>query len=269
MYMKEASYTMEKVNDEYKLKEVVDGVAQFVGDSISSIVSGEIVGSWREPIEINNINIKGVELPMKNPTDDRIDINHKSLKSINSVINYLDEEVSFSDYLSGAENLTYVRKINTSNCSIFSKMFFNCKNIETIPTLDFRKSQKRDMDFSDIFKGCEKLKNINILNLASNCFSRTQSEDLSFSSCLYLSDNSIIKLLQEIVIMHDDARKKTRKLIFNKNKESFFNNTYCKIVENSGKYPIVLVDKNEKGAKTLLDYASKTKEVSIIFEEND
>lgn len=44
--MKEAEYTMEKVNDEYKLKEVVDGVAQFVGDSISSIAQGEIIGSW-------------------------------------------------------------------------------------------------------------------------------------------------------------------------------------------------------------------------------
>lgn len=46
--MKEAEYTMEKVNDEYKLKEVVDGVAQFVGDSISSIAQGEIIGSWGE-----------------------------------------------------------------------------------------------------------------------------------------------------------------------------------------------------------------------------
>lgn len=42
MYMKEASYTMEKVNDEYKLKEVVDGVAQFVGDSISSTGQGKL-----------------------------------------------------------------------------------------------------------------------------------------------------------------------------------------------------------------------------------
>lgn len=58
MHMKEASYTMEKVNDEYKLKEVVDGVAQFVGDSISSIAQGEIVGRWYNPIEINNINIE-------------------------------------------------------------------------------------------------------------------------------------------------------------------------------------------------------------------
>lgn len=58
MYMKEASYTMEKVNDEYKLKEVVDGVAQFVGDSISSIAQGTIIGRWYNPIEINNINIE-------------------------------------------------------------------------------------------------------------------------------------------------------------------------------------------------------------------
>lgn len=74
MYMKEASYTMEKVNDEYKLKEVVDGVAQFVGDSISSTGQGEIIGSWSEPIEINNyyirknyckiINNKANNLPM-------------------------------------------------------------------------------------------------------------------------------------------------------------------------------------------------------------
>lgn len=56
--MKEAEYTMEKVNDEYKLKEVVDGVAQFVGDSISSIAQGEIIGSWGEPIEINNYYIR-------------------------------------------------------------------------------------------------------------------------------------------------------------------------------------------------------------------
>lgn len=60
MYMKEANYTMEKVNDEYKLKEVVDGVAQFVGDSISSIAQGEIVGRWYNPIEINNINIEKI-----------------------------------------------------------------------------------------------------------------------------------------------------------------------------------------------------------------
>lgn len=61
--MKEAEYTMEKVNDEYKLKEVVDGVAQFVGDSISSIAQGEIVGRWYNPIEINNINIEKNYLP--------------------------------------------------------------------------------------------------------------------------------------------------------------------------------------------------------------
>lgn len=63
MYMKEANYTMEKVNDEYKLKEVVDGVVQFVGDSISSIAQGEIVGRWYNPIEINNINIEKNHLP--------------------------------------------------------------------------------------------------------------------------------------------------------------------------------------------------------------
>ena len=32
---------------------------------------------------------------------------------------------------------------------------------------------------------------------------------------------------------------------------------------------VMIVDKNEKGAKTLLHYALNTKEVSIIFEEND
>lgn len=52
MYMKEANYTMEKVNDEYKLKEVVDGVAQFVGDSISSTGQGEIIGSWAELLKL-------------------------------------------------------------------------------------------------------------------------------------------------------------------------------------------------------------------------
>lgn len=113
--MKEAEYTMEKVNDEYKLKEVVDGVAQFVGDSINSTGQGEIIGSWAEPIEVNNYYIRKNYLPIMLAKNE----NNQPLKIVNSFINYLDEETNMDRLFKGCNKLTYIRDIKTSQVNNF------------------------------------------------------------------------------------------------------------------------------------------------------
>lgn len=268
MYMKEANYTMEKVNDEYKLKEVVDGVAQFVGDSISSIAQGEIVGRWYNPIEINNINIEKNHLPFwgKNLLG-----SHPKLQKIDSVINYLDEGTDFGGLLYKAENLTYIKEIKSSKVSNFYQTFYGCEKIEQLPELDFHISNSSTMNFTETFKKCYKLKEIRIKNLNGNSFRRS-SMALNFSDCLELTNDSVNNIINNIskytIMGSDDLLPYV--LVFNNNKKEYFLNTYCRILDEENVFlPMEIVDSSFVSAITLMDYITNKKGIALQFNEVD
>ena len=262
MYMKEANYTMEKVNDEYKLKEVVDGVAQFVGDSISSIAQGTIIGRWYNPIEINNINIEKNHLPFwgKNLLG-----SHPKLQKIDSVINYLDEETDFSGLFYKAENLTYIKEIKSSKVSNFYQTFYGCEKIERLPELDFHISNSSTMNFTEIFKKCYKLKEIRIKNLNGNSF-RYSPMELNFSDCLELINNSVNNIINNIskyTIMGTEGLLPYI-LVFNNNKKEYFLNTYCKILDEENIFlPMKIVDSSIEGAMNLMNYITNKKGITF------
>lgn len=266
--MKEAEYTMEKVNDEYKLKEVVDGVAQFVGDSISSIAQGEIVGRWYNPIEINNINIEKNYLPFwgKNLLG-----SHPKLQKIDSVINYLDGETDFSGLFYKAENLTYIKEIKSSKVSNFYQTFYGCEKIEQLPELDFHISNSSTMNFTETFKKCYKLKEIRIKNLNGNSF-RYSPMELNFSDCLELTNNSVNNIINNIskyTIMGTEGSLPYI-LVFNNNKKEYFLNTYCKILDEENVFlPMKIVDSSIEGAMNLMDYITNKKGITLQFNEVD
>ena len=268
MYMKEASYTMEKVNDEYKLKEVVDGVAQFVGDSISSTGQGGIVGRWYNPIEINNINIEKNHLPFwgKNLLG-----SHPKLQKIDSVINYLDEETDFSGLFYKAENLTYIKEIKSSKVSNFYQTFYGCEKIERLPELDFHISSSNTMNFTETFKKCYKLKEIRIKNLNGNSF-RYSPMELNFSDCLELTNNSVNNIINNIskyTIMGTEGLL-PYVLVFNNNKKEYFLNTYCRILDEENVFlPMEIVDSSIEGAMNLMNYITNKKGITLQFSEAD
>lgn len=262
MHMKEASYTMEKVNDEYKLKEVVDGVAQFVGDSISSIAQGEIVGRWYNPIEINNINIEKNHLPFwgKNLLG-----SHPKLQKIDSVINYLDEETDFSGLFYKAENLTYIREIKSSKVSNFYQTFYGCEKLEEIPELNFAISSISTMNFIETFKKCYRLKEVRIKNLNGNSF-RESPMELNFSDCLELSNESINNIINNI--SKHTSNDNPYILVFNNNKKNYFVNTYCKILDKENDYlPMKIVSNSTNAAITLENYITIEKGITLQFNE--
>lgn len=264
MHMKEASYTMEKVNDEYKLKEVVDGVAQFVGDSISSIAQGEIVGRWYNPIEINNINIEKNHLPFwgKNLLG-----SHPKLQKIDSVINYLDEETDFSGLFYKAENLTYIKEIKSSKVSNFYQTFYGCEKIERLPELDFSASDFYTMNFTEIFKKCYKLKEIRIKKLKGDTFGK-ETVKLDFSDCLELSNESINNIINNI--SKHNSNDNPYILVFNNNKKNYFINTYCKILDKENDYlPMKIVSNSTDTVITLENYITSEKGIPLLFNEVD
>lgn len=266
MYMKEASYTMEKVNDEYKLKEVVDGVAQFVGDSISSTGQGEIVGSWGEPIEINNYYIRKNYLPIMLAKNK----NNQPLKVVNSFINYLDEETNMDRLFKGCNKLTYIRDIKTSQVNNFLEMFYGCSSLETIPEIDFSAILKPDGDeilTRDMFYKCYKLKNIKIKNFPAKTTIEgyEHSYGLDFSDCYNLTTDSVINILQNICITTSVERKYSRLLILNTKFENYIKETYCKIINNkANNLPMVICEKTEPESLSLYDYFQK-KEMNLTF----
>lgn len=260
--MKEAEYTMEKVNDEYKLKEVVDGVAQFVGDSINSIVQGEIVGRWYNPIEINNINIEKNYLPFwgKNLLG-----SHPKLQKIDSVINYLDEETDFSGLFYKAENLTYIKEIKSSKVSNFYQTFYGCEKIEQLPELNFSASDSYTMNFTEIFKKCYKLKEIRIKKLKGDTFGK-EIVKLDFSDCLELSNESINNIINNI--SKHTSNNNPYILVFNNNKKNYFINTYCKILDKENDYlPMKIVSNSIDTAITLENYITSEKGIPLLFNE--
>lgn len=268
MYMKEASYTMEKVNDEYKLKEVVDGVAQFVGDSISSIAQGTIIGRWYNPIKINNINIEKNHLSFWGK---KILGSHPKLQKVDSVINYLDEGTDFSGLFYKAENLTYIREIKSSKVSNFYQTFYGCEKIERLPELDFYISSSSTMNFTETFKKCYKLKEIRIKNLNGNSF-RYSPMELNFSDCLELTNNSVNNIINNIskyTIMGTEGLL-PYVLVFNNNKKEYFLNTYCKILDEESIFlPMKIVDSSIEGAMNLMNYITNKKGITLQFSEVD
>lgn len=270
MYMKEASYTMEKVNDEYKLKEVVDGVAQFVGDSISSTGQGEIIGSWAEPIEVNNYYIRKNYLPHRILNKNKF---HQPLKKVDSFINYLDEETSMRGLFYQCKDLTYIRDIKTSKVNDFRGMFNGCESLETIPELDFSailKDEGDEIDTREMFHYCFKLKNIKIKNFPAKTFDekyRLSYGMLDFSDCYNLTFDSVQNILQGICIITSAERKYSRLLILNKKFEEYTKKTYCKIIDNQViNWPIVICKETEIDAMSLYDYTKK-KGIDLIFEK--
>lgn len=263
MYMKEASYTMEKVNDEYKLKEVVDGVAQFVGDSISSTGQGEIVGGWFNPIEINNINIVGSHIPFRKDVYDC----PMRLKKIDSIINYYNEEADFTSLLYKATNLEYIKEIRSSKVYNFAKSFYGCEKIENLPELDFSISWSKTMNFTETFKKCYKLKEVRIKNLKGDTFGKDIVK-LDFSDCLELSNESINNIINNISKHTNDNNPYT--LVFNNNKENYFVNTYCKILNREDDYlPMEVTDSFTDVAITLREYVTTEKGIPLLFNEVD
>lgn len=259
MYMKEASYTMEKVNDEYKLKEVVDGVAQFVGDSISSTGQGEIVGGWFNPIEINNINIVGSHIPFRKDVYDC----PMRLKKIDSIINYYNEEADFTSLLYKATNLEYIKEIRSSKVYNFAKSFYGCEKIENLPELDFSISWSKTMNFTETFKKCYKLKEVRIKNLKGDTFGKDIVK-LDFSDCLELSNESINNIINNISKHINDNNPYT--LVFNNNKENYFVNTYCKILNREDDYlPMEVIDSFTDAAITLREYVTIEKGIPLLF----
>lgn len=259
MYMKEASYTMEKVNDEYKLKEVVDGVAKFVGDSISSIAQGEIVGGWFNPIEINNINIVGSHIPFRKDVYDC----PMRLKKIDSIINYYNEEADFTSLLYKATNLEYIKEIRSSKVYNFAKSFYGCEKIENLPELDFSISWSKTMNFTETFKKCYKLKEVRIKNLKGDTFGKDIVK-LDFSDCLELSNESINNIINNISKHINDNNPYT--LVFNNNKENYFVNTYCKILNREDDYlPMEVIDSFTDAAITLREYVTIEKGIPLLF----
>lgn len=262
MYMKEASYTMEKVNDEYKLKEVVDGVAQFVGDSISSIAQGTIIGRWYNPIEINNINIEKNHLPFWGK---KILGSHPKLQKVDSVINYLDEGTDFSGLFYKAENLTYIREIKSSKVSNFYQTFYGCEKLEEIPELNFAISSISTMNFIETFKKCYRLKEVRIKNLNGNSF-RESPMELNFSDCLELSNESINNIINNI--SKHTSNDNPYILVFNNNKKNYFVNTYCKILDKENDYlPMKIVSNSTNAAITLENYITIEKGITLQFNE--
>jgi hypothetical protein len=260
--MKEASYTMEKVNDEYKLKEVVDGVAQFVGDSISSIAQGTIIGRWYNPIEINNINIEKNHLPFWGK---KILGSHPKLQKVDSVINYLDEGTDFSGLFYKAENLTYIREIKSSKVSNFYQTFYGCEKLEEIPELNFAISSISTMNFIETFKKCYRLKEVRIKNLNGNSF-RESPMELNFSDCLELSNESINNIINNI--SKHTSNDNPYILVFNNNKKNYFVNTYCKILDKENDYlPMKIVSNSTNAAITLENYITIEKGITLQFNE--
>ena len=259
MHMKEASYTMEKVNDEYKLKEVVDGVAQFVGDSISSIAQGEIVGRWYNPIEINNINIVGSHIPFRKDVYDC----PMRLKKIDSIINYYNEEADFTSLLYKATNLEYIKEIRSSKVYNFAKSFYGCEKIENLPELDFSISWSKTMNFTETFKKCYKLKEVRIKNLKGDTFGKNIVK-LDFSDCLELSNESINNIINNISKHTSDNSSYT--LVFNNNKENYFINTYCKILNREDDYlPMKVFSGSTDSTITLKEYITIEKGIPLLF----
>lgn len=259
MYMKEASYTMEKVNDEYKLKEVVDGVAQFVGDSISSTAQGEIVGGWFNPIEINNINIIGSHIPFRKDVYDC----PMRLRKIDSIINYYNEEADFTSLLYKATNLEYIKEIRSSKVYNFAKSFYGCEKIENLPELDFSISWSKTMNFTETFKKCYKLKEVRIKNLKGDTFGKDIVK-LDFSDCLELSNESINNIISNISKHTSDNSPYI--LVFNNNKENYFVNTYCKILNREDDYlPMEVIDSFTDVAITLREYVTTEKGIPLLF----
>lgn len=262
MNMKEANYTMEKVNDEYKLKEVVDGVAQFVGDSISSIAQGTIIGRWYNPIEINNINIEKNHLPFWGK---KILGSHPKLQKVDSVINYLDEGTDFSGLFYKAENLTYIREIKSSKVSNFYQTFYGCEKLEEIPELNFAISSISTMNFIETFKKCYRLKEVRIKNLNGNSF-RESPMELNFSDCLELSNESINNIINNI--SKHTSNDNPYILVFNNNKKNYFVNTYCKILDKENDYlPMKIVSNSTNAAITLENYITIEKGITLQFNE--
>ena len=253
-----ANYTMEKVNDEYKLKEVVDGVAQFVGDSISSIAQGEIVGGWFNPIEINNINIVGSHIPFRKDVYD----SPMRLKKIDSIINYYDEEADFTSLLYNATNIEYIKEIRSSKVYNFTKSFYGCEKIENLPELDFSISWSKTMSFTETFKKCYKLKEVRIKNLKGDTFGKNAVK-LDFSDCLELSNESINNIISNISKHTSDNSSYI--LVFN-NKKKYFVNTYCKILNREDDYlPMKVVNGSTDAAITLKEYVTIEKGIPLLF----
>lgn len=267
--MKEAEYTMDKVNGEFKLNETLDGFSQYVGDPIASKSQGTIIGCWYNPIEINDLNIVKNHLPFwkKNLLGSE---NNCRLKKVDSIINYLDETTDFEGLFYYAKELIYIKEILSSKVSIFYQTFCGCEKLEEIPELNFAISSVSTMNFTETFKKCYKLKEIRIKNLNGNTF-RKEDMALDFRDCVSLSDNSVLNIISNITVFLDNELGNCPyTIIFNKNREEYFNNTYCKITDKADSYlPFILVDKETDNSINLKEYITVEKGLKLGFAEVD
>lgn len=80
---------------------------------------------------------------------------------------------AMNSMFSGCRKLKEIPAMDTSSVSDMQYMFYGCSNLEKIGELDFKNIMSR-FDVSNIFKGCDKLKEVNVKNIRPNVLSHLQ-----------------------------------------------------------------------------------------------
>ena len=157
-------------------------------------------------------------------------------------------------YCKSLTNIKVGDKFDTSKVQKFNYMFTDCRELESLPTMNVVSGTS----FSSFVDGCVKLKNINILNIKTSLYLGNGTYWGTM-----LTNESLINTFKELWDLTGSTSQTLR--LSTTSKENIAN-VYVKLIDvtdemlasdpyASNKKPCVVCDASDEGAMTLTEYA--------------